>query len=73
MDGGRVLRAFLAHRWGYARGTQIAASVGQAAAFLFGLLGLLGGSPLLVFIALFVISLRPRRRTRRKCARFRGA
>jgi CBS domain-containing protein len=54
MDGGRVLRAFLAHRLGYARGTQIAASVGQAAAFAFGLLGLLGGNPLLVFIALFV-------------------
>jgi stage IV sporulation protein FB len=54
MDGGRVLRAFLAHRLGYARGTQIAASVGQAAAFFFGLLGLLGGNPLLVFIALFV-------------------
>ena len=54
MDGGRVLRAFLAHRLGYARGTQIAASVGQAVAFFFGLLGLLGGNPLLVFIALFV-------------------
>jgi Zn-dependent protease len=48
MDGGRVLRAFLAHRLGYARGTQIAASVGQATAFVFGLLGLLGGNPLLV-------------------------
>ena len=54
MDGGRVLRAFLAHRLGYARATQIAASVGQAAAFAFGLLGLLGGNPILVFIALFV-------------------
>jgi Zn-dependent protease len=28
MDGGRVLRAFLAHRLGYARGAQIPASVG---------------------------------------------
>jgi stage IV sporulation protein FB len=28
--------------------------VGRAAAFAFGLLGLLGGNPLLVFIALFV-------------------
>ena len=55
MDGGRVLRAFLAHRLGYARGTQIAASVGQAVAFVFVLgFGLLGGNPLLVFIALFV-------------------
>ena len=54
MDGGRVLRAFLAHRMGYAKGTQVAANIGQGLAFVFGLLGLLGGHPLLVFIALFV-------------------
>jgi stage IV sporulation protein FB len=54
MDGGRVLRAFLAHRMGYARGTQVAATIGQALAFGFGLLGLLVGNPLLLFIALFV-------------------
>lgn len=54
MDGGRILRAFLAYRMGYARGTQVAANIGQGLAFLFGLLGLLGGNPLLVFIALFV-------------------
>ena len=54
MDGGRVLRAFLAYRFGYARGTQIAASVGQALAFAFGLWGLIGGNPMLVFIALFI-------------------
>ncbi|WP_018262641.1 site-2 protease family protein [Methylobacterium sp. WSM2598] len=54
MDGGRVLRAILAARLGYARGTQIASGVGQAVAFALGLLGLVGGNPLLLFIALFV-------------------
>jgi Zn-dependent protease/CBS domain-containing protein len=53
MDGGRVLRAALAYRLGYARGTQIAASVGQVVAFGLGLLGLFG-NPLLIFIAIFV-------------------
>jgi len=54
MDGGRVLRALLAYRLGYARGTRIAAGVGQAVAFALGLAGLFGGNPLLIFIALFV-------------------
>jgi stage IV sporulation protein FB len=54
MDGGRVLRAFLAHRMGYGPGTRVAAGIGQGLAFAFGLLGLLGGNPILVFIALFV-------------------
>ncbi len=53
MDGGRVLRAILASRLGYGRGTQLAATVGQAVAFALGLLGLFG-NPLLLFIALFV-------------------
>jgi stage IV sporulation protein FB len=54
MDGGRVLRALLAYRLGYTRGTRIAAGVGQAVAFALGLAGLFGGNPLLIFIALFV-------------------
>jgi Zn-dependent protease/CBS domain-containing protein len=53
MDGGRVLRAVLAYRLGYSRGTQIAATVGQVVAFGLGLLGLMG-NPLLIFIAIFV-------------------
>lgn len=54
MDGGRAVRALLAMRMDYTRATQIAASLGQGIAMLFGLIGLLTGHFMLLFIALFV-------------------
>src|SRR5216684_664117 len=60
MDGGRVLRALLATRLSYARATQIAASIGQGCAFIFGFVGLIGipgvmhPNPFLIFVAFFV-------------------
>jgi Zn-dependent protease/CBS domain-containing protein len=54
MDGGRVLRALLAFKLGRQRATELAARIGQALAFAFGFLGLIGGNAILVFIAIFV-------------------
>jgi Zn-dependent protease/CBS domain-containing protein len=54
MDGGRVLRSIIALRKPEDQATQIAAAAGRALAIVMGLLGLLSGQFMLIFIALFV-------------------
>ncbi|MFQ6099201.1 MAG: site-2 protease family protein [Armatimonadota bacterium] len=53
MDGGRILRAFLAEHMDYVRATQTASVVGQAFAFLMGFVGLFL-NPWLILVAIFV-------------------
>jgi stage IV sporulation protein FB len=53
MDGGRILRAALASRFGFVRATEVAAAIGQFVAFALGFIGLMY-SPILIFIAIFV-------------------
>lgn len=54
MDGGRVLRAWLARRLPLPRATRIAADVGKAFAVIFGIIGLLLLNPILILIAFFI-------------------
>ncbi|MDD3071762.1 MAG: CBS domain-containing protein [Methanoculleus horonobensis] len=54
MDGGRVLRAWLARRMPLSRATRIAADVGKGFAVLFGLVGFLLLNPILILIAFFI-------------------
>ncbi|WP_339105124.1 CBS domain-containing protein [Haloterrigena salinisoli] len=54
MDGGRVLRAFLARSRPYATATQQAASVGKLLAVVMGLIGLLQFSIIFIGVAFFV-------------------
>jgi Zn-dependent protease len=56
MDGGRVLRAVLAHFFGYLRGTEIAVAVGAVMAGLIAATAFMTGfNPVPILIALFVI------------------
>ncbi len=54
MDGGRVLRAWLAKRMPLHKATKIAADIGKGFAILFGIIGLFAFSPFLILIALFI-------------------
>ncbi|HVK58137.1 MAG TPA: site-2 protease family protein [Candidatus Kapabacteria bacterium] len=54
MDGGRILRAFLAMRMDYAKATNIAASIGQTLAFTGALFALVWWKPMLMLVAIFV-------------------
>jgi Peptidase family M50 len=53
MDGGRVMRALLAMHVGNARATELAASIGQGFAVVFGILGIFY-NPMLIIIAVFI-------------------
>lgn len=53
MDGGRVIRAYLAQRMSYIKATHIAATIGKIFAIIFGIVGFVI-NPILIFIAFFV-------------------
>lgn len=54
MDGGRVLRSFLAKRMPLHRATRIAADVGRGFAVIFGIVGFFMFNPILIIIAFFI-------------------
>lgn len=54
MDGGRVLRAWLAKRMPLHRATRIASDIGKGFAILFGIVGIFTFSIILIIIAFFI-------------------
>ncbi len=54
LDGGRILRAFLAVRMPHAEATRVAARTGQVSAVVLGLVGLFTLHLMLMFIAVFI-------------------
>ncbi|NYT05258.1 MAG: CBS domain-containing protein [Methanomicrobiales archaeon] len=54
MDGGRVLRAWLAKKMPLHRATKIAADIGRAFAVIFGIFGFFVGNVILIIIAFFI-------------------
>jgi Zn-dependent protease len=56
MDGGRVLRSFLARWMSYVDATRTAARIGVLFAIIFAIIGILSFSPMLLLLALFVYS-----------------
>lgn len=54
MDGGRVLRAYLAKRMDKYRATRIAANIGKVFAIFFGIWGIVSLNFIIVIIALFI-------------------
>ena len=54
MDGGRVLRAFLAKRMPLHKATRIAADIGRIFAVIFGIFGIFLFNPILILIAFFI-------------------
>ena len=54
MDGGRVLRAFLASRMNELTATRIAMRIGQGLAMILGIIGIFSGALNLVLIAMFI-------------------
>ena len=53
LDGGRILRGFLARRTNFLKATQIAAGIGKSLAIFMGILGIFI-NPWLILIALFI-------------------